>query len=235
MFEDEGVSVRVAEPVSRDHLLQQLRTKAQPRTRQLVDVHPALAGLLPEGGLRPGAAYQVSGGALLLALLAEPSTAGSWCSVVGIPELGAEAARSAGVALERLALVPSPGDRWLSVVAALAEVMGVVAVRPAGRVTPTDANRLTARLREHGCVLLVCGEWPRAEASLSLGRTRWFGLGEGHGYLNRREAEVTSRTRHGLTRTALLVLPDQQGRLTKASRLVPAERPQPSWGLRAVG
>lgn len=224
--------MRVAESASRDLLLQQLRAKAQPRIQQVMDVHPALAGLLPEGGLRPGAVYQVSGGALLLALLAEPSTAGSWCSVVGIPELGAEAARSAGVVLERLALVPSPGDRWLSVVAALAEVMGVVAVRPPARVSPAEANRLAARLRERACVLLACGEWPRVEASLWLDQARWSGLGRGHGYLRGREVEVTARSRHGLTRTARLVLPDRQGRLAENSRSGTRERPIE---LQAVG
>lgn len=226
------MSVRVAEPASRDLLLQQLRAKTQPRIQQVVDVHPALAGLLPDGGLRPGCAYQVSGGALLLALLAESSTAGAWCSVVGMPEFGIEAARSAGVALERLALVPQPGQRWLSVVAALAEVMGVVAVRPPARVHPAEANRLAARLRERGCVLIACGEWPRAEASLSLDRGQWFGLGEGHGYLSGREVEVTARTRHGLTRTARLVLPDRQGRVAESTLPVAAERPI---SLRAVG
>lgn len=217
MFEDDGVSVRVAEPASRDLLLQQLRAKAQPRIQQVTDIHPALAGLLPDGGLRPGCAYQVSGGALLLALLAVPSAGGAWCSVVGVPEFGVEAARSAGVALERLVLVPRPRERWLSVVAALAEVMGVVAVRPPGRVGTAEANRLAARLRERNCVLLACGEWPRAEASFSLGRSQWFGLAEGHGYLGGREVEVTARSRHGLTRTARLALPDRCGRLADAT------------------
>lgn len=211
------MSVRVAEPASRDLLLQQLRAKAQPRSQHVTGIHPALAKLLPEGGLRPGCAYQVSGGALLLALLAEPSTAGTWCSVVGMPEFGIEAARSAGVALERLVLVSRPGERWLSVVAALAEVMGVVAVRPPARVSQAEANRLAARLRERSCVLLACGEWPRAEASLSLGPAQWFGLGEGHGYLTGREVEVTARTRHGLTRSARLTLPDRLGRLAPAT------------------
>lgn len=210
------MSVRVAEPAGRDLLLQQLRAQTQPRVQQVIEVHPALAGLLPDGGLRPGCAYQVSGGALLLALLARPSATGSWCSVVGMPEFGAEAARSAGVALERLALVPEPGQRWLSVVAALAEVIGVVAVRPPGQVGMADANRLAARLRERNCVLLACGEWPRAEATLSLGRGQWFGLGEGHGYLSGREAEVTVRSRHGLVRSARLALPDRLGRLSQA-------------------
>ena len=210
---------------------------------QVVAVHPALAGLLPDGGLRPGAAYQVAGGALLIALLAEPSAAGAWCAVVGVPEFGAEAARRAGVVLERLALVPEPEQRWLSVVAALSEVMGVVAVRPPGRVAAVDANRLASRLRERGCVLLVCGEWPRAEATFSLGRTKWSGLGAGHGYLSGREVEVTARSRHGFTRSTRLVLPDRHGRLSSCSNLEMApdklgqreSSPVSQLPLRAVG
>jgi len=198
--------------------------------QNLVPVHPGLAGLLPEGGLRPGAAYSVAGGALLLSLLAEPSAAGSWCGVVGIPELGTEAARSAGVALDRLALVPQPGERWLSVVAALAEVLPVVAVRPPGRVREADAARLAARLRERSCVLLVCGEWPRVEARLAVAEARWDGLGDGHGYLTGREVVVTVDTRHtGTPRRARLLLPNAAGRLGHS---VTVESPA---GLRAVG
>lgn len=219
------MSLRAAELPSRD-LLQQLRAKAGvAKVAQLVPVHPALAGLLPGGGLRPGAAYSVTGGALLLALLAEPSAAGAWCGVVGLPELGAEAARSAGIALDRFAMVPQPGERWLSVVAALAEVLPVVAVRPPGKVGEADAARLAARLRERSCVLLACGEWPRVEARLSIQEARWDGLGQGHGYLSGREVVVTAATRNtGTPRSARLVLPDTAGRLAaKATAAGPAD------------
>ncbi|MDQ7991839.1 MAG: hypothetical protein AAGC63_01605 [Propionicimonas sp.] len=225
------MSVRAAELPSRDALQQLVRAKAgTAKVHHLVPVHPALAPLLPDGGLRPGAAYSVTGGALLLTLLAEPSAAGSWCGVVGVPELGAEAARSAGVALDRIALVPQPGERWLSVVAALAEVLPVVAVRPAGRVRDADAARLAARLRERSCVLLVCGDWPRVEARLAVDEARWEGLGEGHGYLSGRDVVVSVATRSTATpRHVRLVLPDATGRLSaKAPGTGPVE-------LRAVG
>ncbi len=211
--------VSVAAELPAGDVLQRLRATTGPgRVQHLVPAPPELAGLLPEGGLRPGSAYSVAGGALLLALLAEPSAAGSWCGVVGIPELSAEAARSAGVALDRLALVPHPGERWLSVVAALAEVLPVVAVRPAARVRDADAARLAARLRERSTVLLVCGDWPRVEASVGLRRARWDGLGQGRGYLTGREVEVTVTTRHTpVPRAVRLRLPDQAGRLAAAA------------------
>ncbi len=97
----------------------------------VLPVHPALAALLPGGGLRAGAAYSVApSGALLLALLARPSREGAWCAVVGMPEWGAEAADQAGILLERLVLVPEPGPRWFAVTAALVDVLPLVVVRP---------------------------------------------------------------------------------------------------------
>ena len=56
------------------------------------------------GGRRRGGATS-----LLLALLAERLASGAWAGVIGRPELGLVAAAEAGVALERLALVPYPG------------------------------------------------------------------------------------------------------------------------------
>jgi len=41
--------------------------------------------------------------------------------VVGVPEFGVEAASSFGIDLERLVLVPNPGDQWLAVTAAIAD------------------------------------------------------------------------------------------------------------------
>ena len=197
------------------------------RTR-VCPAHPALAAVLPDGGLRPGAAYRVSGagrreesaGALLAALLAEPSRAGMWCGVVGLPEFGAEAAGLAGVALDRLALVPAPGSRWLSVVAALAVALPVVAVRPSGPVRPADASRVAARLREHEAVLLVAGEWPGAEAAISLDEPRWAGVGAGWGCLAGREATVrVASKRYPRGRDVRVLLPGVDGRLAAAPDL----------------
>ncbi|NLA28460.1 MAG: hypothetical protein GX875_02220 [Propionibacterium sp.] len=219
----------------RDDLVQRLRSQADTgaRVSQPMAVHPALTGLL-DGGLQPGAAYSVDGGALLLALLAEPSGSGLWCGVVGIPELGAEAARSAGVVLDRLVLVPKPGERWLSVVASLAEALPIVAVRPPSPVRDGDAARLAARLRERSSVLLVCGDWPRGAAELRITRAQWSGLGAGHGYLCGREVTVSVTSRHsGMPRTARMLLPDANGRLAagEVSVVEVSRRPR----LRAVG
>ncbi len=195
-------------------------------------VAPPLAELLPDRILRPGAAYSLgSVGALLLTLLAEPSAEGHWCGVVGIPEFGTEAAQRAGVNLDRLVLVPEPAEAWLGVVAALAEVLPVLAVRPPGRVREADAARLGSRLRDRGSVLLVHGDWPRAETRLELAHPHWSGLGTGFGHLTGREVLVRGFSRRAAgERTARLLLPDGAGRLTAVRPL--AEEPI---GLRAVG
>jgi len=210
------------------------RTGGDSRT---LPVAPSLARLLPGGGLRAGAAYCLDRSmSLLLRLIAEPSRAGTWCTAIGMPELGIEAAREAGAELERLVLIPRPGERWLSVIATVAEVMGLVAVRPASRVREQDAARLAARLRERGTVLLVQGPWPHAEATLRLEAAEFSGLGEGHGHLERLEADiavVARQTGGGPRRGRVTLLgggPDApRERVADAGEQAPAAR------LQAVG
>ena len=92
---------------------------------------PAIAALLPDGALRQGAVYSLGPSAALL----------SWCGVVGVPEFGVEAAKGFGIDLDRLVLIPHPGEHWLAVTAAIADVMGVVATRPPGRTNGAAAAR----------------------------------------------------------------------------------------------
>jgi hypothetical protein len=190
----------------------------------VLPVHPALASLLPGGGLRPGAAYSLSRStSLLLALMAQPSQAGLWCGVVGMPRLGAEAAERLGVDLSRLVLIPDPGPRWLAITATIAEVLPVVAVRPTGRAPDTEISRLAARLRDRGAVLLVQGPWPQAEAVLELDAPEWTGVGRGHGYLSGREVTVTASSRRWpRSRRSRLLLPDATGAIAAVADPVPA-------------
>jgi hypothetical protein len=147
--------------------------------------------VLPGGALREGAVVQVQGSiTLLMAALAGPSASGRWVAVAGIPEFGVEAAARFGIELERLVLVPEPGRQWLTVAAALADVIPVVAVRPAGRLAPAEAARFAARLRQRGTLLLVDGEWPGSDARLELEHSDWSGLERGHGHLAEREVVV---------------------------------------------
>lgn len=197
----------------------------------VLPVHPVWETLLPDGGLRAGSVYSLdSSSTLLLALLAGPSRAGHWCAAIGMPELGAEAAEDLGVDLARLVLIPEAGPRWLGVAATVAEVMPVVAVRPAGRVSDGDVSRLAARLRERGAALLVQGAWPQSDAMLSLAEPEWSGVGDGHGYLTGREVTVTVTSRRWpVPRQARLSLPADDGALaTTADRAVVAD-PTVAW------
>ena len=210
---------------SLDALRAQLeRTQGRRLDSPVLPVHPALAPLLPGGGLRAGSAYALeSSAALVMALMGGPSQAGAWCAAIGMPELGAEAVEHAGVDLDRLVLIPDPGARWLAVVATVAEVMPVVAVRPPARVTEADAARLAARLRDRGTALLVQGRWPQTEAALSLSDPAWSGVGRGHGHLVDRAVTVTSSSRRWpVPRSARIVLPARGGGI---AAVAPAERP----------
>ncbi|GAA1939541.1 hypothetical protein GCM10009775_34470 [Microbacterium aoyamense] len=184
----------------------------------VLPVIPPLADLLPGGGLKPGAAYSLPRStSLLLALMAQASQDGSWCGVVGMPRLGAEAAEAMGVDLSRLVLIPDPGARWLAVTATIADVLPVVAVRPSGRAPDGEVARLAARLRDRGAVLLVQGPWPQTEAVLELGEQAWTGIGRGHGYLQERRITITSASRRWPTpRRTRVLLPDASGAVDTA-------------------
>ncbi len=184
----------------------------------LLPLDPAFSALLPEEGLQTGAAYTVSPSpSLVLARLGEASRKGLWCAVVGMPTLGIEAAAAFGIALPRLILVPEPGERWLAATSALAEVVPLIAVQPGGRVRDADVSRLSARLRDRGCTLLVAdtprfGEWPQSEGSIRLHDQHWHGIGEGWGLIEGSTATVTARTRRSPAPSSVRVrLPGSQG------------------------
>lgn len=200
----------------------------------------ALAGLLPEGGLRRGSVVSVEGSGattLALALLAGASQAGSWTVAVGVPTLGLAAAAEVGVDLERLVLVDIPPPaQWATVVAALADAFDVVLICPGHRVRPGDARRLVARVRERGGVLCQLPSssaaspstafpsrtWPDAvDLALTVRAGEWRGVaaGEtGHGRLQSRRVtvEVTGRRGAARLRRTDLWLPGADGTVSLA-------------------
>jgi hypothetical protein len=176
---------------------------------RVLPVVPELSGLLPGRGLRRGSTVAVATGrrasagggtSLMLALLAEASRSGSWCAVVGVPALGAIAAAESGIALDRLALVPDPGPEWATVVAALIDGVDVVVTAVPGPVSGSIADRLVARARQRGCVLVPFGHWDGADVTLQVTEGRWEGLGAGRGRLRRREVTVRARGRGAAAR-----------------------------------
>ncbi len=129
---------------------------------------------------------------LALALLAGALAAGLWCAVVGVPELGGpaladlvagEADLERTSALDRLVVVPAPGEQWPEVVAALADGVDLVLVRPGTEVRAEVGRRVDARLRQgrssgtrHSAALVVLGDWSSARLVLRTAATTWTGL-----------------------------------------------------------
>ncbi|GAA1855431.1 hypothetical protein [Actinomadura bangladeshensis] len=194
-----------------------------PHTGETVPVLPALRSVLPGGGLRPGSVVGLGAASLGLALVAGVSRhggedgTGGWCGVVGVPDFGVLAAAGMGAAPERLLLVDDPGDRWPDVVAALAEAVELILLRPPERPGAAAVRRLSALARRHGCVLALTGafarDWPGTRLRLRLDEAAWDGLGDGHGRLTGRRVQVTAEGRDapGAGRSARLWLPAPDG------------------------
>ena len=154
---------------------------------------PTLAGLVDLVPLHAGATYAVDTASLALALAAGASRAGEWVGFAGCADFGAEAAADLGIELSRTVVVPDPGEHWLEVTAALVDVLRVVVLRPPVSVDARTAGVLDSRLRTRYSVLDVHGDWPRAEARLSLEESVWTGPSSGTGQLQERRARVVVR------------------------------------------
>lgn len=190
-------------------------------------VPDALGSLIPMGGLQRGSTVRTEGGAatsVALALAGPTTAAGSWCAVVGLAHLGLLAAAELGISLERTLLVADPGpQKWAATVASLLDAVELVLVQPNHSITPTTQRRLVARARDRGSVLIHAGgdvdPWAQQpDLVLRSGRSRWAGLGVGHGRLRARTVEVSVTGRRGATRprTATLWLPGPDGTISVA-------------------
>jgi hypothetical protein len=231
----------VAVPAPDLAVLRQLGERVRPLSaaaERTLPVPPALADLLPQGGLVRGTTVASAGSAatsLALALAGPATVAGSWCAAVGVAELGLIAAAELGVVLERTLLIDDPGPaEWAPVVAALLDAVEVVLVRPGHRITPTAQRRLVARARERGSVLVQVGGraevWAeRPDLTITTRTTRWEGIGVGHGCLRARQVEVEVAGRRGADRprTAELWLPAPDGAIARVEPRRPAARPTP--------
>lgn len=219
----------------------QARPAPEVEGRVLPVVAP-LARLLPAGGLRRGTTVAVPPGpaatSLLWAMLVEASAEGAWVGIVGRPDLGLVAAAEAGMRLERLALVPRPGAELLAVTSALLDGLDLVVMAgvmagsqplPAG-----ERQRLAARARQRGAVLLSLVSWPGADVRLTCADARWSGVGSGldggSGRLGERRVEVRVLGR-GLApagRVARLLMPARPASPVVAPALGPAGTVSPA-------
>ncbi|MFB9907779.1 hypothetical protein [Allokutzneria oryzae] len=167
---------------------------------RVLPVNPHLREVLPWPGLRRGTTIAVGSMSLLFALLAPVTAAGGWAAVVGVPELSVLAAAEAGVAVERMPLVPRPGIELATVVAALVDGVDLVAFTAPRSLSRAEQRTLTARARQRGAVLLPLGPWPSADVALRCTSGRWLGLDAGHGHLVEREVEIHASGRGAAAR-----------------------------------
>ncbi|HEV7830795.1 MAG TPA: hypothetical protein VGP04_18510 [Pseudonocardiaceae bacterium] len=86
-------------------------------------------------------------------MLAEASTQGAWCALVGMPEVGVVAAAEAGLVLSRVALVPEPGPDLVAVTSALLDGVEMVVIAGTQRLRAGGRQRLAARARQRNAVL----------------------------------------------------------------------------------
>lgn len=240
MFDTGSVAVPAPDLEALRRLTEQVRPLALSGER-LLEVPPAFAELIPHGGLPRGATVATAGGAatsLGLALAGPTTRSGAWCAAVGMAHLGLLAAAELGVDLGRTLLVAEPGPHeWAGTVAALLDAVELVLVQPAQRITPSVQRRLQARARDRGSVLLHLGGhhdvWAAApDLTVGSGRSRWEGVGVGHGRLRARRVEVTVTGRRGAVRarTAELWLPGPDGQVARAEPVRIAGPPAPGLG-----
>ena len=204
--------------------------RAQPVALAREQILPVLGGLeeiVAGPGLRRGTTVAVTGAvgveSFTLALAAGASQQGSWTAVVGLPSLGLVAAGQVGVALDRLAVIDAPPTAsWGAVVAALTDGFDLVVLDARRGLPGRQVQRLSARVRERGAVLLLVGgdrghRWPlAADIDVRVTDATWEGLGAGHGFLRARTLSVEATGRRGATRRRQLdvQLPDPKGGLT---------------------
>jgi hypothetical protein len=203
----------------------------------VLPVLPALAGLLPGGGLARGSVLSVEQpGLLCLALVAGASAAGAWCGVAGLPSLGVVAAAGMGAEATRLMLVPEPGPGWPQVVASMLEACEVVVVRPPAPPSAQARRRLEGVLRRGGGVLIAAGAWDGAPVRLRVTQRSWAGIGDGYGSLRGCRAEVVAEGRGAAhrPRRQWLWLPGPDGTVTVDETAAAARPAIPAWAAGGV-
>ncbi|MFG1794294.1 hypothetical protein [Nocardia sp. NPDC049149] len=184
--------------------------------RESLAVPPALASLLPGGGLAKGSVVAYTGARSLLAGLVAAVTAdGGHAAVVGVPRLGLLAAVEMGAQLERLAVIADPGPDPVEVAAVLLDGLDLVVLGLGGTaVAPARTRVIAARARNKGATLVVTdGRWPGAAVHLDARIAGYAGLGHGRGRLRSLGLEVEVRGKASQPRRGRLDLSTNAGRV----------------------
>lgn len=188
--------------------------------KAVLAVPSALADLLPHGGLARGSVTAISGaGSLMLGLVASVTASGGHVAVVGQPRFGLLAAAEMGADLNRLAVVPDPGDDPVEVAAILLDGLDLVVLGLGGRsVPPSRARAVVARARSKGASLLVAdGHWDGVDLRLDAAVRSVGGVGTGEqagrGRLRSLQLEVRAQGKAMRPRSTCFDLRSERGRI----------------------
>ena len=150
-----------------------------------------------------------------LQVVARATQEGSWLAVIGLDDLGLQAAFEHGVALDRTVVVgpTRTSKEWITAVGAAVEGFAVVLLGVPRGVTGSDAQRLATRIQARRAVA-VCVDSSRTatvasvfspDVVLRTATTEWHGIEHGAGHVRCRDlaVEVSGRrvarsTRHVL-------------------------------------
>lgn len=184
--------------------------------RDSLPVPPALADLLPGGGLGRGTVVSYAGARSLLAgLLASVTAHGKHAAVAGLPGFGLLAAAEMGAELGRLAVIPEPGPDPVEIAAVLLDGIDLIVLGLRGAsVPPSRARVIAARARAKGATLVVTdGHWPDTTLRMDARIAGYAGLGAGHGRLRSFCLDVAASHRAGPPRRGRIELRPNGGRV----------------------
>ncbi len=167
-------------------------------------VSPDLHAMFPEGGLVRGRTVLCGGDAavaLALRIVSQPTQAGSWLGVVGVHNIGVQAASEQGVALQRVVFVQPATSRaeWVSTVAAAADGFDVLMLEVPHGITVADARRVQTRIQSRRNALVLIGATQKLalqsvfqpDVVIDTTTTQWNGIERGSGHVQSREVCVT--------------------------------------------
>ncbi|MEV0299111.1 hypothetical protein [Nocardia sp. NPDC050710] len=175
---------------------------------EILPLPGALGEILPGGGLPCGSVVSCrGGGALLLGVLAAATQTGAHAALVGNPRAGLLAYSEMDGDLARLAHIPDPGPDPLAVVSILVDGVSVVVLDIPGSAPPSRVRAITARVRQHGAVLIITDPgWARPHLELHTRVAGYTGLGPGRGRLREIHLDIEIRGRALRPRIHHLVL-----------------------------
>ncbi len=173
-----------------------------------------LAALFSERALVRGRTLACTGHAptsTAMALVSAAVAAGAWLAVIDVPSFGLDAAREAGITLERVVAVSasrttgqpagrgtdrSVGDGavgWADVLAAAVDGFEVVVARVPAQLSASAARKLATRIRQRGAVVVLLGDVGAmsCDGVVESSAVSWAGLGDGFGHLRQRTVELS--------------------------------------------